>query len=260
MAAIPENPHVTKSSECIECLDCVPICPKKAESFRLLPKPESHPETKLDLSKRRLLQGAGLGLAFAAMGKIDPGRKHPQQAPGIKISSETLIRPPGSLPEDEFVNRCVRCGTCMKACPTGGLQPAIHEAGIEGFWTPVLVPRIGCCTQECNACGQVCPTTAIRSFEIEEKKSIAIGRAMVDKSRCLAWSGGRKCLVCREYCSYHAIDVQEARGVGCPVIDAEKCVGCGACENACPIQPVAAIRVTSIGDRRSGGSENHPMG
>lgn len=260
MGAILENPRLARLSECVECYDCVPACPKKAQSFRLIAKSKGKEERQVDLSRRRLLQGAGIGLAFAAMAKIDPGRKHPQQAPGIQLSSESLIRPPGALPEDEFVNRCVRCGTCMKACPTGGLQPAIYEGGIEGFWTPVLVPKIGCCTQECNACGQVCPTAAIRPFKFEEKKGISIGRAMVDKSRCLAWSGGRKCLVCREYCSYHAIEAQAAHGVGCPVVDNDKCVGCGACENACPIQPVAAIRVTSMGDRRGGRSEQRYEG
>jgi ferredoxin len=246
MDAIPENPRHTRSTECVVCFDCTGVCSRPPAAFKFRPKPEFRPETKLDLSRRRLLQGAGIGLAVVATAKIDPGRKRAQQAPTTKISSSALIRPPGAAPEEEFVNRCMRCGQCMKACPTGGLQPALYEAGIEGFWTPVLVPRIGCCTQECNACGEVCPTDAIHHFEIEEKSRIFIGLANVDRSRCLAWFGGRKCLVCAEYCSYHAIDWKEVDGVRVPLINSHKCTGCGACESACPVQPTAAIRVYSL--------------
>ena len=250
MAAIPENPHLTRSSECIECFDCVPICPKDAESFRARPKPEYNPETKLNLSRRKLLQGAGVGLAFAALAKVDPARKYAAQATDVKISSPALIRPPHARPENEFINQCVRCGACMKACPSSGLQPALEEAGVEGLWTPVLVPKIGPCVQECNACGNVCPTDAIRKFKIADKPGIVLGNAMVDRSHCLAWSGGHQCLVCKEYCPYQAIDVKVVGPVGCPVVNTHKCVGCGACENACPIQPEAAIRVYSRGAKR----------
>jgi len=251
MAAIPENPRLTRSAECIECFDCVPICPKKAESFRLRPRPAFAPETRLDLSRRRILQGAGLGLAFAALAKVDPGRKYAAQAKNVKLSSQALIRPPGALPEDDFINRCVRCGGCMKACPTGGLQPALHEAGIEGFWTPILVPRIGCCAQECTACGHVCPTGAIRQVTKEEKSGIFLGTAVINHSNCIAWNADKQCLVCDEYCSYHAVHWKVVNGTRKPFVDDTKCVGCGACENACPIQPTAAIRVYSIGDKRT---------
>lgn len=252
MGAIPKAPRLTRSPECIECFDCVADCPPKAIRFGLKPKPEFHPETKFDPARRRVLQGAGVGLAFVAMATVDPGRKRAlsDTAP-TKLSSQDLLRPPGSVPENEFINRCVRCGACMKACPTNGLQPAIHEAGIEGFWTPVLVPRIGCCTQECNACGQVCPTDAIEPFKIEDKPHIFIGTAGIDRSQCIAWARGKKCLVCDEYCSYKAIEWKDVPGEGRrPQVNEDKCVGCGICESACPIQPVAAIRVSSRGDRR----------
>ncbi len=253
MGAIPRDLKPTRMPECIECFDCVRDCPPKAIHFGLKPKPEFHPETRLDLSRRRILQGTGVGLAFAAVATIDPGRKRAlSDTSPIKTSSPWLIRPPGSVPENEFINRCVRCGACMKACPTNGLQPAIYEAGIEGFWTPILVPRIGCCTQECNACGEVCPTDAIKPFKIEDKPKIFIGTAAIDRSQCIAWAAGKKCLVCDEYCSYKAIEWKDVPGEGRrPYVNEDKCVGCGICESACPIQPVAAIRVYSRGDRRS---------
>ena len=252
-AAIHENPRLARKTECIECFNCT-TCPHDAISFRFRSKPELHRQTKLDLSRRRVLQGTGIGLAAAALIKIDPGRKHALSGTSpIKLSSSTLIRPPGSVPEDQFVARCVRCAACMKACPTNGLQPALHEAGIEGFWTPVLVPRIGCCTQECNACGQVCPTDAIEPFEIKGKANIFIGTATIDRDQCLAWYADKKCLVCDEYCSYKAIEWKIVDGIRRPFVNEEKCVGCGICESACPIQPTAAIRVFSRGDRRISG-------
>jgi MauM/NapG family ferredoxin protein len=251
MAAIPYDPHKTRSTKCIECFDCVPICPKDAEKFGLKPRPEFSPETGIDISRRRVLQGAGIGLAFAALAKLDPAAKYARNAFNVKLSSPGLIRPPGARLEHEFVNLCIRCGACIKACPTSGLQPSLNEAGIEGFWTPVLVPRIGPCLQDCTACGRVCPTGAIRKLEKSDKPNTMIGTSMVDHSQCLAWGQGKDCLVCKEYCPYVAIDAQVVRGVGCPVVNEAKCVGCGACENACPIQPVAAIRVFSRGDKRA---------
>jgi len=265
MAAILENPRLTRTTECIECFNCVGYssavarssssgeggCPTDAVSFRFRPKPELHEETSLSLPRRRVLQGAGIGLAFAAMAKIDPGRKRALgDISPIKLSSQDLIRPPGSVAEDQFVAKCTRCGACMKVCPTNGLQPALHEAGIEGFWTPVLVPRIGCCTQECNACGEVCPTDAIERFKIAEKSHIFIATAVIERDHCIAWYADRKCLVCDEYCSYKAIEWKTVDGAKRPFVDEKKCVGCGICEFACPVQPIAAIRVYSRGDKR----------
>ena len=250
-AAITENPRRTRITECVECFGCVEVCPRDAISFRMRPKPEFHKDTNLDLTRRRVLQGAGIGLGLVAVTQIDPGRKLPSVAgSSIKLSSEYLIRPPGSASESEFVAKCTRCGLCMKACPTNGLQPAMFDAGIEGIWTPILIPRIGACTEMCNACGKVCPTDAIKPIRIRDKKEIFIGTAVVERDRCIAWNAGKQCIVCDEYCSYKAIVWKVRDGAKVPFVNEEKCVGCGLCESACPIQPVAAIRVHSFGDRR----------
>ena len=202
------------------------------------------------MSRRRLFQGIGIGALAAVLGKTNAAAKT-SRAGLIPLSSPALIRPPGALPEEEFTNRCIRCSECMKVCPTGGLQPAITEAGIAGLWSPVLVPRIGECTQNCNLCSQVCSSQAIQPFEISEKPHIYIGRAVIDRSQCIVWNSGKQCLVCDEYCSYHAVHWQTVEGVRRPFVDEHKCVGCGICENACPIQPVAAIRPFSFGDKRN---------
>jgi ferredoxin len=196
-----------------------------------------------------LLQGLGLGAAWVLLVKTDTSAKLARDSQ-IKLSSEKLIRPPNALPEQEFLARCARCGECMKVCPTGGLQPAIAEAGLEGFWSPVFVPKIGECTEKCNLCSQVCPTSAIQSFEIGEKPRIFLGTAVIDRSQCIVWKSGRGCLLCDEVCSYNAVYTKVVNGVRSPFVDETKCVGCGICENNCPIHPVSAIKVYSFGDKR----------
>lgn len=248
MAAICDDPTQYQASECIYCYSCTPVCP--ALSTRIAPtlvKDGYH--SSLDLSKRRVLQAAGLGVGIALLGKTNVAAKTTRTG-RVKTSSPMLIRPPGALPEEEFVARCVRCSECMKVCPTNGLQPAITEAGFEGIWTPVLVPRIGECTRQCNLCSQVCSSQAIQPLEVAEKDHIFIGTAVIDRSQCIAWNSDKQCLVCDECCSYRAVVWQTIDGVRRPFVEEHKCVGCGICENVCPIQPVAAIRVFSFGDKR----------
>jgi len=160
-----------------------------------------------------------------------------------------VIRPPGVLDESHFSNVCVRCGNCMKVCTTNGLQPSMMESGPAGIWTPKLVPEIGYCEYNCNLCGQVCPTGAIPELSLSQKKAAKLGIAQVDRSICYAWAKKTNCLVCEEHCPIptKAIKVEEERVGGerilKPVVDPDLCIGCGICQNKCPIRPVRAIRV-----------------
>jgi ferredoxin len=122
-----------------------------------------------------------------------------------------IIRPPGALPEEEFLKRCIKCGQCMRICPTNVIQPGGIEGGLENLWTPVLNNRIGSsgCQLNCVACGQLCPTSAIRPISLDEKKGVGefadvgpikLGTAFVDRNRCLPWAMDRPCIVCEENC------------------------------------------------------------
>ena len=91
----------------------------------------------------------------------------------------------------------------MKVCPTNTLQPAVGEGGLEALGTPVIVPRVGACSQPCTLCGSVCPTRAIEPFTVEEKKHLYHGTASVDRSTCIAWAFGRECVICQEACPYN---------------------------------------------------------
>ncbi|HUN80620.1 MAG TPA: 4Fe-4S binding protein [Phycisphaerae bacterium] len=249
-----------RHQECLECMKCMEVCPKGAVAFRFpSPRRARIANVPVDLTRRHLLGAGALGVIGAAILRSSP------QARGETFNPQ-LIRPPGARPERDFLSRCTACGLCMKICPTGGLQPTLTEAGIEGLWTPRLVPSLGYCDFECNRCGQVCPTQAIRPLSLDEKKHVTVGLASVDTDRCLAYAYGRDCLVCEEHCPIPekaiylapaeiALPDGSTRIVQQPHVDADYCTGCGICEHVCPFKDRPAIRVTSAGETRHPGNQ-----
>jgi polyferredoxin len=235
------------SSECVSCYSCIGVCPKGQISITGPVRHESR-SVQLNVPRRRVLQAGALGIGWALLGKFDVAGARSES--GVPVGSPHLLRAPGAVAEEEFLRRCVRCAQCIKVCPNGALQPALAEAGAAGFWTPVVVPRINYCAEVCNACARACPTSALEPFEIREKKWLFIGTAVIDRSRCITWNSDRVCLVCDEQCSYRAVYWQTVDGRRRPFVNDHVCVGCGICENRCPVGPDAAIRVFNFGDRR----------
>jgi len=248
MNAIGEGFHDTSSQECIQCERCAVVCPTAAISFAFhAPGEQRYAHSP---SRRGMIAAAAGGVLAAVTAGASVSRQ---------TTHEKLIRPPGALVEEDFLDACLRCGECMKACPTHGLQPAVLQAGFEGFFTPVLVSRIGGCEEKCNECGIVCPTGAIRSLPLEEKRYAIIGNAAIERTLCIAWEQGKLCLVCDEACPYDAIEfrmVTDEKGtIQRPFVIEDKCIGCGQCEHACPTHGGAAIHVTPINEvRKNSGS------
>jgi MauM/NapG family ferredoxin protein len=240
-----------EKAECVLCGECQEDCPEDAVRFGFLPS-RAGKAAGVDLDRRGVIAAIVSGVFIVPLMRITPLT---QRRKG------KLIRPPGALPEDEFLRRCVRCGECMKVCLTNGLQPALFEAGLEGIWTPRFDFHSGYCQYYCTLCGQVCPTGAIRELTQEEKARTKIGLAYIDKNRCIPYAQGVECLVCEEHCptpdkaiKFEQVVTMTSQGrkqIRQPVVDLKLCIGCGICEYKCPLHDQPAIIVTRLGESRA---------
>jgi len=279
-----------RKSECFVCFNCIDDCPEDALSFKLAPVPVKErivgkikDGTATLFGKPLISQRVETELKAPAV----PRRRWFFAAlagvlayPFLRLSAavnergfdEKAIRPPGSVEESEFLERCIKCDQCINVCPTNVLQPStFKQGGFEGFWTPVMDFSIGFCQLNCTLCSEVCPTGAIQKTPVEKKLGIGdyaengpirLGTAFFNRGRCLPWSMETPCVVCEEVCpvSPKAIgtyDEEITRWDGTkvtlnkPYMRPELCIGCGICERECPVVDDAAVYVTAIGETRS---------
>ena len=218
--------------DCLLCGRCTKRCP--AGEFSLMSRAGSIKRSTGGgslFTRREIIRGSvALLVAGATI------------STGLLTSSAQPLRPPGALTEDEFLMRCSRCGRCIKACPAQCIKAMPLSSGPALFLTPVIIPREARCELTLD-CQKVCPTGAISQVPIER---VLMGMAEIDHTRCLGWSEGKLCLICQEQCPQQAVDSDSENR---PSVLKDRCVGCGACENACPVVP-AATTVNSQPQRR----------
>ena len=262
-ACINGKEHKIDYSRCVACMDCLDTCKHGAIHYRSrLAKPEQQPQetvrrtvdaAQVDNARRSFLTVSALLAATATLKaqekKVDGGlaviedKKIPDRA--------TRIVPPGALGIRNFAQHCTACQLCVSACPNGVLRPS---TGLLTLMQPEMSYERGYCRPECTKCSEVCPAGAIRPITVEDKTAIQIGHAVWVKENCVPLTDGVECGNCARHCPTGAIqmvpsDPDDSDSPKIPVVNTERCIGCGACENLCPARPFSAIYVE--------GHENH---
>jgi polyferredoxin len=288
--------------ECILCYACErAMCPVSAIHIGAA-EPDVRPAPDVLPGRRAFLGAAATGAVLGPAMLLDAQSRS-------KDETNPMLRPPGSLrPDGDFMAACIRCGECMRVCPTNALHPSGLENGVAGLWTPTFVFNMGYCeyfcglsredvlagrTADANLCGRVCPTGAIRRLTHPEKTLHKIGTAVFDQTRCLPWARGEECLTCEEQCPLpakaishrteevanvawlhlpqperHRYEELEAKAGRTPQEQAEldamppkmrriprpyvlrdRCIGCGTCENVCPLDGASGVRVERLQTR-----------
>jgi len=205
-------------------------------------QPAAASTRKFNSARRLFFAGAG-GAAIALLARRVGAARYRK--------SDTLLRPPGAVPEDRFAGLCIRCNNCVHACPSKIIHPDTgREAGLAGFAAPVVKfdRDYHYCLETCNACTQVCPTGALTALPLKQKNKYVIGEALVDTNLCLLALGKKECDACELACPYDAIKIKwdGDQFISYPGIDLNKCTGCGACQVVCPTGKEKAIRVWTL--------------
>ncbi|MBQ9310023.1 MAG: 4Fe-4S dicluster domain-containing protein [Bacteroidales bacterium] len=239
--------HKIDYSRCVDCFDCIGGCKFDALHYKYAwgakksgLSPASEPGSN---GRRAFLSGAALGLGALTLNaqkkKVDGGFAAvlDKEIP----THDTPLTPPGSKSVKDFYSRCTACQLCISECPNGVLRPSTD---LSRLMQPEMAYEKGYCRPECTRCSQLCPAGAIIPISREEKTEYHIGTAHVNRSLCVAQEG-TKCGNCARHCPVGAIQMVENEDLGntIPAVNEQICIGCGACENLCPVRPISAITV-----------------
>lgn len=256
-------------SRCVACYNCLDTCKfdaleyaygVKKKSVDIVDTPPVKESVLKPMNKRAFI-GSVIGL-YAGTTVLGQEQKRKQQrrkcdddcrncvtgcSSSAKVENPPLVvsTPPGSLSLDRFKDKCTACSLCVAACPTNVLQPSITAYGWDGLLQPYMDFKTSYCNFDCNKCGEVCPTGAILPLTIEEKHTTQIGIAHFETTNCVVYKRGKACGACNEHCPTKAVKMVDYKnGLLIPEVEADLCVGCGACEHACPEDyPFKAIYV-----------------
>ena len=240
--------HEIDLSRCVACMDCIDTCKEGAIHYAYrYGKKGMQSRSSADEGRRAFLVSAAMAAtaatAHAQEMKVDGGLSAIGHA--MKPQRQTPLTPAGSISLKNFADHCTACQLCVSVCPNQVLRPS---TSLMNFMQPEMSFERGYCRPECTKCSNVCPAGAIRPITVEEKSSIQIGHAVVCLDNCVVNTDEVSCGNCARHCPAGAIsmvrkDPEDPKSLRIPVVNEERCIGCGACENLCPARPFAAIHV-----------------
>ena len=250
-ACINYKDHRIDYSRCVTCMDCIDSCKHGALSYKYRFGKKEIKETSetgnTNNARRSFLTGMGLVLVSSAVKaqekKVDGGlavildKKVPART--------TPLVPPGAKGLRNMRTRCTGCQLCVSVCPNQVLRPSTK---LETLMQPEMSYERGYCRPECTKCSEVCPAGAILKLTPADKSATQIGHAVWVGKNCIPLRDKVECGNCARHCPTGAItmvpsDADDADSLKIPVVNVERCIGCGACENLCPARPFSAIYV-----------------
>lgn len=260
-ACVDYKNHRIDYSRCVACMDCIEVCKHDALHLQCQLKKrkkqtaenpvQSVSIEQIDAARRSFLTAttvlATTSVLKAQEKKVDGGLAviEDKQIP----VRATPIVPAGAWSARNFASHCTACQLCVSVCPNDVLRPSTNLAKLM---QPEISYERGYCRPECTRCSDVCPAGAILPITVAEKSSTRIGHAVWVKKNCIPLTDGVECGNCARHCPSGAIlmvlaDADDINSIKIPVVNAERCIGCGACENLCPSRPLSAIYVEGHG-------------
>ncbi len=244
-SCIDSNEKYIDLSRCVACYNCINTCPENSIGYMKNRKSATDSGCSESLNHQRRAFMALAALVMTGFSKTAFAAKRPvvYVMNKIRVKREYPITPPGSRSIANFTNKCTACYLCVTACPGKVIQPYFAGFGGKGVLMPAMLNKYGYCNFNCTRCSEVCPTGAILPVKKEEKKQIQIGKVVFIRENCIVITQKTECGACSEHCPTKAVYMVVENRLRVPAVKPDICVGCGACEYACPAIPFKAIYV-----------------
>lgn len=239
-------------TRCVGCFNCLSACPSLSinysQSWFSTVKKNAGGDISADQNKREFFAKAlAFMVGLGGMSRLVLGQESAPKSrkPSSIRELKTLpVSPPGSISIEHFTAHCTACQLCVSACPSHVLKPSLFEYGITGIMQPHMDYHASYCNYECTVCTQICPTRAIQPLTVEQKKLTQTGKVHFIMENCIVYTDHTACAACNEHCPTQAVKMVPYIGnLNIPQVDTSICIGCGACEHACPARPFRAIYV-----------------